>query len=263
METLGNNLKQMGFAAGGEQPSYRCPLCRDSGVIMQGDQAVPCRCTLSRDFARRQKRAGMAPHLARMRFEGFDLSYYATTKIAGSSYSCREGARRTMQAAQSFVEAVSAGRPVNGLLFEGSVGSGKTFLAAAIANELIARRVEMLFIVVPDFLDEIRSSYGDHNDVRERELMAEVKNVPVLILDDLGAHNYTEWAVRTLYAIINYRVNHELPVVVTTNLTEKERDELLGARINSRLVEVCSHYRLKASVDIRKALRTKENGVKV
>ena len=73
----------------------------------------------------------------------------------------------------------------------------------------------------------------------------------MLILDDLGAHQYTEWARGKLFTILNYRINHNLPTVITTNLSVEDVGEAIGDRAASRIIELCQPYMLEADVDIR------------
>ncbi|MFA4886478.1 MAG: AAA family ATPase, partial [Desulfotomaculaceae bacterium] len=66
-----------------------------------------------------------------------------------------------------------------------------------------------------------------------------------------------EWTRNKIYSIINYRLNHHLPVIVTTNIKLDDIKEYLGERTTSRLLEMCSPYRLMVDIDIR-AVRRKE-----
>jgi len=70
---------------------------------------------------------------------------------------------------------------------------------------------------VPDLLDHLRATYGPDSEVRFDERFEEVRDAPVLILDDLGTQNATPWAQEKLYQILNHRYNAQLPTVVTTN----------------------------------------------
>ena len=58
--------------------------------------------------------------------------------------------------------------------------------------------------------------------------------VDLLALDDFGAQSDTAWAREKLYQLVNYRVNHDLPTVVTSNWTEREFSQY-HSRIASRL----------------------------
>lgn len=117
------------------------------------------------------------------------------------------------------------------LLLRGKYGCGKTHLAAAVANFAVANGVQTLFITVPDLLDSLRFSYNKDTGVTFEERFEEIRRSQLLILDDFGTQNATEWAQEKLFQIINLRYINKLPMVVTTNL---EMDMIEG-RIRSRL----------------------------
>ena len=116
------------------------------------------------------------------------------------------------------------------LLMMGPYGCGKTHLAAAIANFAVSLGVPTLFLTVPDLLDWLRSSFAGA-DASFEERLDEIRNIRLLVLDDLGTQNATPWSEEKLYQILNYRYVNHLPMVVTTNLTMQEID----GRISSRL----------------------------
>ena len=259
MEHIGDVQKQQWQNInGGGNSGYRCDLCHDTGYIFEGDVAIRCQCRKEEDLIRKQKRAGITPHLRHMTFAHFDYSLFSDEKQGSNGLTFRENVHRIVAAAESFVEDIANGRTVSGLLLQGYVGRGKTYLAASIANALVERDVDVRFIVVPDFLDELRATFDTSSMGSESELMNLIKTAPVLILDDLGAHNYTDWSIKTLFAILNYRINYELPIVVTTNLSVESMDELLGTRITSRLVEACRFFQMNETNDIRMVKRHRE-----
>lgn len=243
-----------------DNSSYHCPICKDQGVYFKGDIAYTCRCTKKKMADARRVKAGITPHLAKQTFDTFDLSFYADEVSGDSSLTYRQRAEKVLQASKKFVKSVEDGDCTSGLLFLGGVGSGKTFLAAACANALVERGEDVKFVIVPDFLDEIRETFHSSAEYTEGDLMHGVKNAEILVLDDLGAHNYTDWSIKTLFAILNYRVNYEKPTIVTTNLERTQIEELLGSRIHSRLIEACTFYRLENKKDIRVEKRIRENG---
>lgn len=229
-----------------------CPYCNDRGIVFDGEQAVRCSCMRDRAWLKKLASAHLSPLMRQYTFERFDLRYYSpstTGPVKGRSL--REAAQIALHAAQEFAQAFLAGRATEGLLISGQVGSGKTFLACAIANAVLAGGGEVLFLVVPDFLDRLRATYDGRDEVTETELIEAAKQVPLLILDDLGAHQYTDWARQKIYSILNHRLNHLLPVVVTTNLDLDQLAEQLGQRTVSRLCQLCRSFYLEADEDIR------------
>jgi DNA replication protein DnaC len=116
------------------------------------------------------------------------------------------------------------------LLLQGGFGCGKTHLAAAIANFTVGVGVPTLFITVPDLLDALRFTYDNPESTFEQRF-EEIRNAPILIMDDFGTQNATAWAQEKLFQILNYRYINRLPVVVTTNLLLEQ----IEGRIRSRL----------------------------
>ncbi|MCL1919297.1 MAG: ATP-binding protein [Peptococcaceae bacterium] len=228
-----------------------CPHCLGRGVIVGSDDvAVRCACMDIQQMTNRVRSARLSRELMKCCFEDFNFSYYE--KDAGGGKEELLGARKAWQAARDFVDGVLRDPHHIGLLYTGQAGAGKTYLAAAIANELIRQNRGVLFVVVPDLLDELRATYDRKDkDVSEYDILDMAKTVPVLILDDLGSHNYTDWTRNRIYSILNHRVNEKLPVIVTTNLHPLEINQHLGERTSSRLVQMCRMFKLSVPQDIR------------
>jgi DNA replication protein DnaC len=138
------------------------------------------------------------------------------------------------QLRQAFNLAVEFARSPEGwLIFQGVNGCGKTHLAAAIANYRLAQGKPAFFVVVPDLLDHLRSTFSPDSKISYDEFSEKLKETPLLILDDFGEQSATPWAQEKLYQLINYRYNARLPMVVTTCLSLEE----IETRISSRMVD--------------------------
>lgn len=134
----------------------------------------------------------------------------------------------------AYERALGYAKSVDGwLIFKGGYGCGKTHLAAAIANYRINLGHPVLFINTPDLLDHLRAAYSPSAETGYDARFDQVRNAPLLILDDLGTQSNTDWAQEKLYQIFNYRYNARLPTVVTTN----EELEDIDIRVRSRMAD--------------------------
>ena len=138
---------------------------------------------------------------------------FETFKVSGNRADARQ--RTTLAAAlgvaTSFVE-----DPVGQwLVLGGDTGVGKTHLAAAIINEHRRRGGTAFFAFVPELLDYLRYTFAPTSPITYDELFEQVKNAPLLVLDDLGAQSSTPWAKEKLYQLLVYRHNARLATVVT------------------------------------------------
>ena len=124
-----------------------------------------------------------------------------------------------------------AENPAGWLVFAGPSGSGKTHLAVAATNRCIERQQTTFFIVVADLLDHLRATYSPDNSVSYDELFDQVRNVSVLVLDDLTPQSATPWAHEKLFQVLNHRFNSAMPTVITVRGPLERLDGSLRTRI--------------------------------
>ena len=214
-------------------PDSTCPVCKGAGFVHPRLQSgkpdysrtVPCSCTRREREKEQQSRlreySGLEARLLQnMTFEKFDW------KRVNLPPEQRDNLKKAFDIALEFAKS-----PENWLVFQGVNGCGKTHLAAAIANYRLKEGQPVKFVVVPDLLDHLRSTFSPESPVTYDQLFEEVKNTPLLILDDLGKQTTTPWAEEKLYQIINHRYNYRLPTVVTTNCTTDELDSPISSRL--------------------------------
>jgi DNA replication protein DnaC len=121
--------------------------------------------------------------------------------------------------------------PDGWLVFAGVNGAGKTHLASAIVNYRYNLGRPSLFIVVPDFLDHLRSTFNPDSKVSYDQLFETVRSSELLVLDDFGEQAGTLWAQEKLYQVINHRYNARLATVITTSCAPDEIENRISSRL--------------------------------
>ena len=143
-----------------------------------------------------------------------------------------------------------------GLLFCGTVGSGKTYLACCIANALIEEY--MIRVKIRNFAQIINDLQKSGFDLDKNEYIESLTNVSVLILDDLGIERDTSYAKEQVYNIVNSRYLKQKPTIFTTNLPyekiQNSDDGVEYERIYSRIIEMCIPVKVMGE-DFRKRLQ--------
>lgn len=233
-----------------------CPLCDGRGVYLidvpVGDarygkfQRCPNHPVENdRDMQERLRRFGNLGAHRDKTFANF------STALEGRNYTRRE--LDSLAQAKRIGHAFAA-QPSGWILYEGPYGCGKTHLAVAIANdrlELFGEQV--LFITAPDLLDFLRMTYSPTVEASYDEYFERIRNVPLLVLDDLGVENPSPWAKEKMFQLLNFRHFMALPTVITTNASLDELD----ARISSRMLErdIVKHIKISAP-DYRRLARS-------
>ena len=246
MESLGDILRRIsarnisrttnggGVALPGNEPAGElCSQCNGSGWVTRRvhighpefGQAIPCSCQKTQDSTSRVaalRRYSNLGALSRISFAATNL----------------EGPLPDTPNQQMFAQGVAAAAqfaedPQGWLVLTGPSGSGKTHLAVAIANRCIERNQTTFFIVAADLLDHLRATYSPDNPISYDELFEQVRNVPVLVLDDLGMTSATPWAQEKLFQVINHRYNNSLPTVVTVRGPLQRLEDSLRTRLEN------------------------------
>ena len=200
-------------------------------------------------FKAEQKRKRIERNFARCRIP---LKYVGKNF---DSYEVTPSNERAVRGAKWILE-----NPDKGLLFYGSPGVGKTHLAAIIAQELLKAGKTVIFGDIPSILDAMKATFGNESKQTSlEELMKALEEVDLLILDDIGTENPTEWAAERLYLIVNSRYSAGKPIIATSNFNAadlvnrlKTRDksgrliesDVTGQRIVSRLCEMCQPVKI-------------------
>lgn len=211
----------------------------------------PCLCKCKKEARDREeeerRQREFAEKVKRYRSVGFPESEMKNWTFAND-----DGKNPKMTAAMQnyvkhFAEFQKQGK---GLLLFGSVGTGKTYHAACIANALIDTGVPCLVTNFARIANTVQGLFEGR-----QEYFDSLNRFPLLVLDDLAAERKTEWMQEIVFNIIDARYRAKLPLIVTTNLTREELmnpEDITYQRIFSRLFEMCTPIEI-AGADRRHA----------
>lgn len=118
-----------------------------------------------------------------------------------------------------FIAKYNSEEQSKGIYLTGSFGSGKTYLIAALFNEMAKKNIKSALVYYPEFLRSLKSSF----DTNYAEQFNYIQKVPLLLFDDIGAENCSNWSRdEVLGPILQYRMENHLPTFFTSNLTLEE-----------------------------------------
>ncbi len=202
-----------------------CPICKGAGYLRADvpyghpnfGKPIACECKEVERMARRRFQLQELSNLRELQDKSFENFNPNTSRSVYNAY----------HTALEYAE-----DPYGWLVLIGKVGCGKTHLAAAIANRLLARGSLVLFSTVSDLLDHLRATFVPTSTEVYDQLFQKMREAALLVLDDLGAQQSSPWANEKLFQLLNYRYNSRIPTIITTNNTGLQGVE---ERIRSRM----------------------------
>jgi len=236
----------------------KCSKCKNSGWVLYVDEhgfrrAGYCDCIAG--IRNAMRKTGLPEHYFDCTFDNF------TIKIRGKENIYLKKAKTVLR---EFAEFFGLKKEQKGILLKGTIGCGKTHLCAALTRRLIERGLfNVLFIDFKELLENIKATFSYGSYFNEQDILYPIQNTSLLIIDDLGSERNTEWTEDVFARILNYRYNRNLPVVITTNyfdrtvkgaLSDELLEERIGARMRSRLYEMCRDIEI-ISEDYRKIIK--------
>lgn len=214
-----------------------CESCGGIGIVRTATGSRPCACQVEQEIQIRTKRAGIPAGFASCTLENFEICPHT---------------KRAWLAARRYADEFVPGagdRELPGLLLTGTVGVGKTHLAAGVMRSLIRDKgIEGRFVTVPALLDRLRSSYDDNARESQAQILGPILKADLVVIDELGAARPSDWVFETIELLIGNLYNSVRAVIVTTNLpnlavagqtdngyARSARPDTLGDRIGARM----------------------------
>lgn len=211
-----------------------CVLPKKDGTTRTVRCACECSVVQNAKEAEAKRKRDRLQYLDSMRRTGFPDSEMREWTFAKSDHTDQ----RNENIARRYVANFDAMRKQGtGLLLCGQVGTGKSFLAACIANELISQGTPCLMTNFSRIISRVSEKFGG-----DQKYLDDLNRFDLLIIDDLGVERDSEFTWEKVMNVIDSRYRAGLPIIITTNLGPKEftdRSDIRRQRVFSRLKEMC------------------------
>ena len=189
--------------------------------IIDDGVAIPCECRGLRLAEDILNKSGIGKEFRNKRFDNFDFS---------RNMAVMKGYKSAMEYENQFLDIENT--RCNSIMFLGQVGSGKTHLSMAIANELMDRGIGVIYMGYRDAITNIKQNMLD--SVYYNRVMNRYKNARVLYVDDLFKGKITDSDINIMFELINHRYFNNLPMIVSSECSVGrllDIDEALGSRL--------------------------------
>jgi DNA replication protein DnaC len=224
-------LREAGLAEDYLAPVYQCRDCRDSGYVGENPKAL-CQCVIKRYH---QLLSGGLDDQDGPSFARFDLSVFPETVLNDSGVTQRMLMQTFKAKCQEYAAGVAGGTGKLNLLLYGPSGLGKSYLLRCVAREAADLGIITLTLSANSLINHIRQVYFNF---QQEDMDQPYYDVPLLLIDDLGIEPKWEGiTIEQLFALLEHRINHNKPTVLSTNLSPTELQARYTERISSRLFD--------------------------
>ncbi len=216
-------LKSAGYPSDYTDPKYTCKKCNDTGYV----GVKMCECMRKECILCGYESSGLGVLLEKQSFDNFSLDFYSGD------------GRKTMQYNLDVLKKYVAGfeKDAPSLVFIGNTGLGKTHLSTAVAREIINKGYDVQYVTSQNLIaafsrERFGNGYGSSYSDAET---AKYFSCELLVIDDFGTEECNQFSVSVFYNLINSRLNLGKPIILNTNLSEREIRSRYADRITSRL----------------------------
>ena len=216
-------LVSAGFSPDYLKPIYDCPDCRDTGYT--GEEK--CHCLKQRIINALYRQSHITAALERENFESCDME-----RFSGES---RQKMEKVYSEAKEYVKTFATS--YRNMLFLGSVGGGKTFLANCIAKALLDKGYSVIYFSAFRLFELIADNIFRSDDPEERGgFFSNIYDSDLLIIDDLGTENTNSFVATQLFNILNERNIRRRSTIISSNLSLETIKDMYSERSLSRII---------------------------
>ena len=234
-------LIKNGFAKNYTDVQYECEKCGDTGYV----DTVMCDCMKKALIKARYESSGLGALIGRQTFDNFELGYYSEA----------DGMRAKVKLGVDMLKGFATGfdkDTYKNFIIIGTSGLGKTHLSTAVAQTVIDRGFDVLYVSAVSMMGDFEEKrFGNSTNMTKTNDVSRYYDADLLIIDDLGTEVVNKFTQSYFYEVINSRINARRCTIINTNLAPKDIMELYTERIASRILGEYQPLRF-GGVDIRK-----------
>ena len=206
---------------------YHCKKCKDTGYI----EVKKCSCYQKHLVDIYYKKSHISELLKDNNFSNFTLAHYRANKLEGEKISPKENMQMIVDNIQeSYLKNFK--EHTRNLLFTGNPGTGKSFLSQCIAKDLLDKGFLVVYRTADELLSDLKEIKFNNNSDIENLLI----NCDLLIIDDLGTEQITEFKLSELFTFLNKKLLRQKKMLISTNFSTEDLRANYDERIYSRLM---------------------------
>lgn len=205
---------------------YKCPKCKDTGFIGR----TKCICYKQKLVDLYYENSDLKEILKKNNFDNFNFELYSARRTGTEPVSPRKNIEDIASKSWNLIKNFSS--TDENLLFLGTSGTGKTFLSNCIAKELLDNGYLVVYRTAESLIQDLKHIRFNNDDTLEDLLL----NCDLLIIDDLGSEQITDFSRTELFNLLNRRLLKKNKLLVSTNYDLEDLLKIYSERISSRLL---------------------------
>lgn len=205
---------------------YSCSKCKDTGFV----STKKCSCYKQKLVELYYENSDLKAILKQNNFDNFNIDLYPSRKNLSDHITPRKNIEAIVSKSWNFIKDFSSSS--ENLLFYGNPGTGKTFLSDCIAKELLDRGFLVVYRTSESLIQDLKNIRFNSDDDLEDLLI----NCDLLIIDDLGSEQITDFSKTELFNLLNRKLLNRKKMLISTNCDLEELLKVYSERISSRLL---------------------------